>query len=273
MSSEHHIKTSKFSTIYILTTALSETDKKTFNSIIAELVCKLPTIQITIENHYSDWITHTIVSTDRKFVVESRTMKYMQALIAGKWIVSIDWLVESLATGVLLDEEPYEVIRDKKAVVDYAPKRCRETVLKGDPRIFHDVIALLLGSFPSPGPPRSALEGLIAVGSGLVVTAAADLWSVVNLLIEEKNLQRYRIVGGKDLRKKIIVVSSDNDQIIKFKDDLKIFKSSVSKKAKSNGNHPLKSRFHISVVEPVWIMNCISNFKFQETYNEELLHV
>jgi hypothetical protein len=48
-----------------------------------------------------------VVSVDKKGALKKRTMKVMQGIMAGLWIVSTRWLSDSLAAGAMLAEEVY----------------------------------------------------------------------------------------------------------------------------------------------------------------------
>ena len=44
---------------------------------------------------------------------------------AGAWILSSDWIAESIKAGTILAEEDFEIIRNSKAHRDNAPRRAR----------------------------------------------------------------------------------------------------------------------------------------------------
>lgn len=76
-------------------------------------------------SHFTDDVTHLIVSVDRAGVMKQRTMKYMQALAHGLWIVSTKWVLDSVQAGMVLDEAGYEVKSNLKALLPQAPLRAR----------------------------------------------------------------------------------------------------------------------------------------------------
>jgi hypothetical protein len=66
-----------------------------------------------IAHNYSPSVTHLVVaacSKPRGQVLEQRTMKYLKAMSAGKWVVSLQWVQDSMHAHRLLSEEPYEVL-------------------------------------------------------------------------------------------------------------------------------------------------------------------
>jgi len=54
-----------------------------------------------------------------------RTVKYLQGLAAGKWIVGHNWVKDSLEAGVLLPEAGYEV-RGDSVCGGNAPHKARK---------------------------------------------------------------------------------------------------------------------------------------------------
>jgi hypothetical protein len=86
--------------------------------------------EISPSTHFSSSVTHVIVSVDKNSkVMKQRTMKYMQGLAHGVWIVSTQWLYESFLAGKLLDETPFEVKSNAKAIIPRAPMRARQAHL------------------------------------------------------------------------------------------------------------------------------------------------
>jgi hypothetical protein len=60
-----------------------------------------------------------------------RTLKVMQGMLCGSWLVSTDWLYESLKAGFVLDEESFEIQTDVKSlsnVIDWeGPRKARQS--------------------------------------------------------------------------------------------------------------------------------------------------
>ena len=56
-------------------------------------------------------ITH-VVAVDDATRRCNRTFKYIAGIAQGCWIVSLDWVKESLEKEIVLDEHHYEIIGD-----------------------------------------------------------------------------------------------------------------------------------------------------------------
>lgn len=83
------------------------------------------TDNVSLSCGFTDTVSHLVVSTDKNNLMKQRTMKYMQALAKGIWIVSTRWLEDSIAAGQVLNESAYEVRGNIKAIVEQAPHRAR----------------------------------------------------------------------------------------------------------------------------------------------------
>ena len=56
--------------------------------------------------------THLVVEGDRR-IAATRTVKYLQAILLGGWVVTADWGEASVREGRWVDELPYEVVGDR----------------------------------------------------------------------------------------------------------------------------------------------------------------
>lgn len=70
-------------------------------------------------------VTHVIVKADKNNGA-SNTLKYLQGIVHRKWIVSYQWVVDSVKERRLVNEEPYEVVDSKTLEEGPRKSRCRE---------------------------------------------------------------------------------------------------------------------------------------------------
>nr|XP_034184475.1 breast cancer type 1 susceptibility protein homolog isoform X2 [Osmia lignaria] len=59
---------------------------------------------------FEEEVTHVIVKVDEGNNGASKTLKYLQGIAHGKWIVSYQWVIDSLKERKLVNEERYEAV-------------------------------------------------------------------------------------------------------------------------------------------------------------------
>jgi hypothetical protein len=115
------------------------------------------------------------VVTDRKsipYIAAGRTLKYMQAVLSGIWIVSEQWVLDCISSSAVLDPTPYEVLGDEAFPDEAAPRRARLSVRTlGDAPslLFENMCIGLVGQIQAPT--QSQLQSLIELGGGRFVKA------------------------------------------------------------------------------------------------------
>lgn len=93
----------------------------------------------TVEAKYTDGITHVVCGTEKGTrTVNIRSVKYLRAVAAGKWVVTDAWLQECQLRDIQTAEEGFEISGDKKSTVPSGPRRSR--ILHADPASFWTVI-------------------------------------------------------------------------------------------------------------------------------------
>jgi len=107
--------------------------------------------------------------------------------------------------------------------------------------IFSNFAVMLGGCFPAPGPPKSALAGLVTVGDGVILKSTEELLNTLNDRVVKKSFG-YRVV----------VVCHDKAAMIELRDQIKERWNDCNLNA-----HP------IVFALPLWIMDSVSNVAAQ----------
>ncbi|KAG5590649.1 hypothetical protein H5410_041163 [Solanum commersonii] len=131
-----------------------------------ELVSTLKRLSgVTVVKNWDLSVTHVIASTDEKGACR-RTLKYLMGVLAGKWIMSIDWIIASLEATEFIDEQQYEIKIDTHGIVD-GPKLGRLRILNKQPKLFNGYKFFFMGDFlPSY---KSYLHDLVIAAGGIVL--------------------------------------------------------------------------------------------------------
>ncbi|KAI8369693.1 hypothetical protein BD560DRAFT_447125 [Blakeslea trispora] len=110
---------------HILYTGLLPEDEKSLEKIKKE--AEKSKLKIFIHYQMRDFheITHVVTSVNKQRLCK-RTMKYLQGILAGKWIVDPGWLLDSVKENEWQTEEHYQVQGDHLSGVTIAPAKGRE---------------------------------------------------------------------------------------------------------------------------------------------------
>ncbi|GAB5585638.1 hypothetical protein Unana1_00538 [Umbelopsis nana] len=65
-----------------------------------------------VADTFSPEVTHIVTTVDEKKLAR-RTLKYLQGMVCGKWILDASWLEKSILAGKFVDEDEYEVLGDE----------------------------------------------------------------------------------------------------------------------------------------------------------------
>ncbi|XP_051169228.1 breast cancer type 1 susceptibility protein homolog isoform X2 [Leptopilina boulardi] len=90
---------------------------------------------------FNSTVTHVIVKVIGQRNTTEKTLKYLQGIAYGKWIVTIDWVNDSLKNQKMLDEDKYEVVDN--LTLEEGPKKSRLRTKS----IFEGFICLCQGPF------------------------------------------------------------------------------------------------------------------------------
>ncbi|XP_066343423.1 BRCA1-associated RING domain protein 1-like [Miscanthus floridulus] len=120
---------------------------------------------ITITNTWSSDVTHVIASTDERGAC-ARTLKVLMAILAGKWVLNVNWLKACIEARKPIPEEPYEIRCDVHGSVD-GPRSGRLRAMQQAPSLFAGLAFYFSGRF-MPGY-KANLEDLIATAGGSIL--------------------------------------------------------------------------------------------------------
>ncbi|KAL7329753.1 hypothetical protein PS15p_204796 [Mucor circinelloides] len=128
--------------VHIMYTGLTPEDEKRLDKIKEEADL---TLKIVIHYQMRDFndVTHVITSVDKKHLCK-RTLKYLQGVLKGKWVVDPQWLIDSTKSKKWQAEDKYEVQGDHLTGKTHAPKLARES--QQEP-LFQDMKLYLFGDF------------------------------------------------------------------------------------------------------------------------------
>nr|XP_045619758.1 uncharacterized protein LOC123771312 [Procambarus clarkii] len=76
---------------------------------VQDLVNKLGVPGSCVKRSWGEGITHVVVKTEPDCLAQ-RTLKYLFGVAAGCWVITLQWVLDSLSTKKLLPEEDYEVL-------------------------------------------------------------------------------------------------------------------------------------------------------------------
>ncbi|OQR99182.1 hypothetical protein ACHHYP_07214 [Achlya hypogyna] len=127
------------------------------------------------------------ISDKVKRWVKIRSIKYLKAVVAGRWIVSEAWIRACLKASALVSEETYEVqgLLKVQHVPEVAKKarllrQANLTLATCSPsavgtRLFSTLVCTVYGNFASPLPPKNEIGSLVRLGDGVVMSTLEEL--------------------------------------------------------------------------------------------------
>ncbi|KMZ69403.1 hypothetical protein ZOSMA_215G00380 [Zostera marina] len=117
--------------------------------------------------HWKENVTHVVAATNDLGGC-SRTVKFIKAILTGKWILTIEWIKESLKAKHPVSEDPYEITHDIHGVFD-GPKTGRIRAMEKALPLFSG-LSFYFSSFPQFSPSyKRHLESMIILGGGKII--------------------------------------------------------------------------------------------------------
>lgn len=120
-----------------------------------------------LTNSLSEKTTHFIVPQNpEKFAPENA--QYYEALMAGKWILTLDWIDECHKSNSFVDEEEFLVVGTRSHPT-HAPEKSRVNEVKKFPRLLKGFNFYLEGTFGHPYPSKDEIEKILRSGGANVL--------------------------------------------------------------------------------------------------------
>lgn len=159
----------KYTRIGLLLTGLSEDQRAVIQKSLPFLSLLTDGAKVTIERDYSPTAVTHILCACAPHGRCPRTLKYLMGIAGKSWIVSINWLLDSLSANEIMDEEEFVVIGDEAVQCDtFACEKSRNS----STGLFAAKEFYLAGSFNGAGPSKNDLSQLIKLSGGKVVSKA-----------------------------------------------------------------------------------------------------
>ncbi|XP_076439519.1 BRCA1-associated RING domain protein 1-like [Babylonia areolata] len=152
----------EFRPLCFLGTALSRDQRGLLQKCATKLHAK-------VVEDYCPEVTHVVSSVNADGQCP-RTLKYLHAILGGKWIVSIDWVSVCLEYGQKVSEEPFEVPGSSTHPNSAAPSKARVNRKLQLPGLFDGCQIYLHGSFTRLPPSRAELSELLHLGGARLLT-------------------------------------------------------------------------------------------------------
>ncbi|CAH8275903.1 unnamed protein product [Arabidopsis lyrata] len=161
-------------------TSIAELQSKQFHGLSKKLVlsCSGLTVEektvitefeeltgVTISKNWEPTVTHVIASINENGACK-RTLKFMMAILEGKWILTIDWIKACMKNTKYVSEEPYEITMDVHGVRE-GPYVGRQRALKKKPKLFNGLKFYIMGDFELAY--KGYLQDLIVAAGGTIL--------------------------------------------------------------------------------------------------------
>ncbi|KAF8719303.1 hypothetical protein HU200_024002 [Digitaria exilis] len=120
---------------------------------------------VPISTSWNPSVTHVIASTDLSGACK-RTLKFLMAILHGKWVVSIDWAKTCMEHMEPVAEVRFEVIADVHGTRE-GPRLGRQRVVNMQPKLFDGIQLYLHGDYTKSY--RGYLQDLVVAAGGTVL--------------------------------------------------------------------------------------------------------
>ncbi|CAM0954668.1 unnamed protein product [Alopecurus aequalis] len=187
---------------------------------------------VPISTSWSPSVTHVIASTDLSGACK-RTLKFLMAILNGKWIVSIEWVKACMDHMEPVDEQKFEVTTDVHGVTE-GPRLGRQRVVNKQSKLFEGMRFYLHGDYTKSF--RGFLQDLVVAAGGTV--------------LHRKPVSRDHQKLVDDSCPVIVVYSMENQEKAKLDDD--------ERRRQAGGAQALASASGGKAASSAWIIDCIA---------------
>ncbi|XP_010439526.1 PREDICTED: protein BREAST CANCER SUSCEPTIBILITY 1 homolog [Camelina sativa] len=120
---------------------------------------------LTISKKWEPTVTHVIASINENGACK-RTLKFMMAILEGKWILTVDWIKACMLKKKIVSEEPYEITMDVHGIRE-GPYLGRQRALKKKPKLFNGLQFYIMGDFEVAY--KGYLQDVIVAAGGTIL--------------------------------------------------------------------------------------------------------
>lgn len=146
--------------ILVTTTMLSGEEK----ALVRKWATEVGAIYVS---DYSPAVTHLIARTTTPHSrLAVRSMKTMQAILDGRWLLPLEWITAGIETSSVLCEEPFELEGDQYSE-DESPRRARMSHRNEESKLLDGYKIYLFGTFGKPNK-ANLTELLLAAGAEII---------------------------------------------------------------------------------------------------------
>ncbi|XP_070565914.1 BRCA1-associated RING domain protein 1-like [Ptychodera flava] len=158
---EQHARLSQNTEIVLIGTALKREHK-----VKLEQCAKL--LKGRVVEDFDNSVTHVVTSCNQDGQC-ARTMKFLQGILHGKWIVSYDWVKRCLEKDKQEDEQYFEVTGTSIHPFTLGPRKARQNSEQQCPGFFNGIHFYFYGHFNAPTPSKAELSNLVKSGDGTLL--------------------------------------------------------------------------------------------------------
>ncbi|XP_065921183.1 uncharacterized protein [Magallana gigas] len=138
---------------------------------------------------FSKTITHVVMITDSKNFICDRTMKYIQGIAHGCWVLSSEWLYKSLEAGFLLPEEKYVIRGDTVSGEEAIGPRNPMSASEAATGVLQAMSIYLHGFNERSKISREEVEDLIYCSGGQLLNSLSPNLSNAVMLTSEETME------------------------------------------------------------------------------------